>query len=303
MNELEKKLLKEIADLDAIPVGAYNIRENGKALMRNSTEDIIIEPKKDKSGINITVKAGVKNKSVHIPVLLTQSGFNDLVYNDFFIGEDCDVVIVAGCGIHNDTCNESRHDGIHRFFLKRGSRVRYVEKHLGEGSGAGKVLNPVTDVRMAENSYFLMETTQIGGVTDSVRTTKAVLSDNAELVIKEKILTENDQTAKTRFNVRLKGLDSRTDVQSRSVARGNSYQDFDSTVIGDNRCYGHVSCDGILIDSGRVDSAPKIRAKSPQATLVHEAAIGKIAGEQLLKLMTLGLTEQEAEDVIIRAFL
>ncbi len=304
MEKIDRELLEQIADLHSVPEGAYNIRKNGEALSRNSTSDIGIIPKKNKSGIDIIVKPNVKNKSVHIPVIITMGGLTDLVYNDFYIGENADVTIVAGCGIHNATDINSEHNGIHTFHLEKNSKVLYIEKHLGVGNGSGdKILNPVTKIIMKENSDFVMETTQLGGVSSSVRETKAKLFDNAKLVIKEKILTTESQTAKTKFDVELIGENSSVDVISRSVAKDNSYQNFYSQVKGKNHCFGHVSCDGILVDNARIDSTPKIICENVNATLVHEAAIGKIAGEQLIKLMTLGLTEQQAEDLIIKGFL
>ncbi len=304
MDKIDKDLLSQIADLHNIPEGAYNIRKNGEALSRNSTADIEIVPKKNKSGIDIIVKPNVKNKSVHIPVIITMGGITDLVYNDFYIGENADVTIVAGCGIHNATSDKSEHNGIHSFHLEKNSKVVYIEKHLGVGKGQGeKILNPVTKIVMKENSDFVMETIQLGGVSSSVRTTKAKLYDNAKLVIKEKILTTQEQSAHTKFDVELLGDNSSVDVMSRSVAKDNSYQNFYSQVKGKNRCFGHVSCDGILVDNARIDSTPKIICENVNATLIHEAAIGKIAGEQLIKLMTLGLTEQQAEDLIIKGFL
>lgn len=304
MEKIDRELLEQIADLHSVPEGAYNIRKNGEALSRNSTSDIEIIPKKNKSGIDIIVKPNVKNKSVHIPVIITMGGLTDLVYNDFYIGENADVTIVAGCGIHNATDINSEHNGIHTFHLEKNSKVLYIEKHLGVGNGSGdKILNPVTKIIMKENSDFVMETTQLGGVSSSVRETKAKLFENAKLVIKEKILTTESQTAKTKFDVELIGENSSVDVISRSVAKDNSYQNFYSQVKGKNHCFGHVSCDGILVDNARIDSTPKIICENVNATLVHEAAIGKIAGEQLIKLMTLGLTEQQAEDLIIKGFL
>lgn len=304
MEKIDEELLEQIANLHSVPEGAYNIRKNGEALSRNSTSDIEIIPKKNKSGIDIIVRPNVKNKSVHIPVIITMGGLTDLVYNDFYIGENADVTIVAGCGIHNATDLNSEHNGIHTFHLEKNSKVLYIEKHLGVGNGSGdKILNPVTKIIMKKNSDFVMETTQLGGVSSSVRTTKAKLYDNAKLVIKEKILTTESQTAKTKFDVELIGENSSVDVISRSVAKDNSYQNFYSQVKGKNHCFGHVSCDGILVDNARIDSTPKIICENVNATLVHEAAIGKIAGEQLIKLMTLGLTEQQAEDLIIKGFL
>ncbi|MBQ9791830.1 MAG: SufD family Fe-S cluster assembly protein [Clostridia bacterium] len=304
MNKIEKELLEAVADLHKTPTGAYNIRKNGQGVERQSTAEIQIEQKKDKSGIDIIVAPNVKNKSVHIPVIITEGDLHDLVYNDFYIGENSDVLIVAGCGIHNDSNATSEHNGIHSFHLAKNARVRYVEKHLGVGSGSGgKILNPVTNIEMGENSYLEMETTQLGGVTSSVRDTNGVLHENANLVIKEKILTNEKQTAISHFNIELMGKDSSVDVISRSVAKEDSYQEFVSSVKGTTKCFGHVECDAILMDNAKIKATPEILAENVDATLVHEAAIGKIAGEQITKLMTLGLTEKEAEDLIIKGFL
>lgn len=304
MDNTDAQLLETIADLHDIPEGSFNIRKNGTLLARNSTADIEIVPKKDKDGIDIIVKAGVKNKSVHIPVLLTVGDFKDTVYNDFYIGADADVTIIAGCGIHNDACGDAEHDGIHTFYLEKNAKVRYVEKHYASGKGEGKkVFDPVTKIFLKENACFTMESTQLGGVTYTNRKTYATLGKKAQLIVKEKILTDNDERAVTDFKVFLKGKHSRADIVSRSVARGRSVQKFGSDLIGKNECFGHVECDGILLDKARIVSMPKIDAVSPEASLVHEAAVGKIAGEQLLKLMSLGLTEQEAEDAVIKGFL
>ena len=304
MDNTDAQLLETIADLHDIPEGSFNIRKNGTLLARNSTADIEIVPKKDKDGIDIIVKAGVKNKSVHIPVLLTVGDFKDTVYNDFYIGADADVTIIAGCGIHNDACGDAEHDGIHTFYLEKNAKVRYVEKHYASGKGEGKkVFDPVTKIFLKENACFTMESTQLGGVTYTNRKTYATLGKKAQLIVKEKILTDNDEKAVTDFKVFLKGKHSRADIVSRSVARGRSVQKFGSDLIGKNECFGHVECDGILLDKARIVSTPKIDAVSPEASLVHEAAVGKIAGEQLLKLMSLGLTEQEAEDAVIKGFL
>ncbi len=304
MDNTDAQLLETIADLHDIPEGSFNIRKNGTLLARNSTADIEIVPKKDKDGIDIIVKAGVKNKSVHIPVLLTVGHFKDTVYNDFYIGADADVTIIAGCGIHNDACGDAEHDGIHTFYLEKNAKVRYVEKHYASGKGEGKkVFDPVTKIFLKENACFTMESTQLGGVTYTNRKTYATLGKKAQLIVKEKILTDNDERAVTDFKVFLKGKHSRADIVSRSVARGRSVQKFGSDLIGKNECFGHVECDGILLHKARIVSTPKIDAVSPEASLVHEAAVGKIAGEQLLKLMSLGLTEQEAEDAVIKGFL
>ena len=304
MNEVDKELLKEIADMHSVPQGSFNIRKNGESIARNSTKDIEIVPKKDKSGIDIIVKEGVKNKSVHIPVIITVGNLNDLVYNDFYIGKDADVLIVAGCGIHNPTDQKSQHDGIHTFHLEENCKVKYIEKHLGVGNGQGdKVLNPTTVVEMKDGSDFEMETIQLGGVSYSNRNTNAFLGNDAKLVIKEKILTSDKQKAITTFNVALKGKNSSVEVVSRSVAKGKSRQKFVSNLKGQNECFGHVECDGIILDNAQIESVPKIVAQNINATLVHEAAIGKIAGDQLVKLQTLGLSEEEAQNQIIKGFL
>lgn len=304
LDNIEKNLLKQVAEIEKIPMGAYNIRENGKSISRNTTANIDIITKTDKTGIDIVIKPNTKNESVHIPVILTQGGFNDTVYNDFYVGENADVVIIAGCGIHNNTCNTSEHDGIHTFHLAKGAKVKYIEKHYGEGDGTGdKILNPQTILYLEEGSSLEMESVQIKGVTSTVRETKGELGKNTNLVITERIMTTDNQTAKTIFDVDLNGENSSVHVASRSIARDNSTQEFISNVNGNTKCFGHVECDAIIMDNAKVISTPKIVANNIDASLIHEAAIGKIAGEQLIKLMSLGLTEAEAEEQIINGFL
>lgn len=304
MNSIEKNLLKTIADIESTPMGAYNIRENGKSVGRNTTANIDIVSKEDKPGIDVIIKPNTKNESVHIPVILTEAGFNDIVYNDFYVGENADVVIVAGCGIHNNYCETSEHDGIHTFHLSKGAKVKYIEKHYGEGSGTGdKILNPQTIVYLEDSSTLEMETVQIEGISSTIRETKGELGNNSSLIIAERIMTSGNQVAKTIFNVDLNGEDSSVHVASRSVAKENSKQEFISNVNGNNKCFGHVECDAIIMDKAKVISTPKITANDIDASLTHEAAIGKIAGEQLIKLMSLGLTEKEAEQQIINGFL
>ncbi len=304
MDQIEKNLLKEIADLHKIPTGAYNIRKNGESAGRNSTEHIRITQKEDVSGIDITVLPGTKNESVHIPVVLTKSGLQDMVYNDFFIGEDCDVTIIAGCGIHNSGCEVAQHDGIHTFHIGKNAKVRYVEKHYGENKGEGKnVMNPTTVLHLEEGAYMEMETTQIGGVDSTSRKSSATVGEKATLIIREKILTEGKQTAETDFTVDLNGENSSANIVSRSVAKGDSHQEFISRVNGNELCSAHTECDAILMDRGTVVAIPEVSANHINASLIHEAAIGKIAGEQLMKLMTLGLSEEEAEAQIIAGFL
>lgn len=307
MDAIERDLLLKIADLHGVPEGAYNIRENGQAAGRQSTANIEIVPKTDgKSGIDIFIKPGTKNESVHIPVILSKAGWQEMVYNDFYIGDGADVVIVAGCGIHN--CGgmdlTSRHDGIHTFYVGKNARVKYVEKHYGEGDGNGEnVMNPTTVAHLAEGAHMEMETIQIKGIDSTNRVTKADLKEGADLVIREKIYTHGKQRADTDFTVDMNGAGCSADVISRSVAAENSRQHFVSTMNGNAPCHGHTECDAIIMDKASVTAAPCLSANDIDAELIHEAAIGKIAGEQLIKLMTLGLTEKEAEEQIIKGFL
>ncbi len=304
LDEIQKRLLSEVADLHKVPEGAYNIRANGGSIGRASTENIEIIPREDGAGLVIRIKPGTKNESVHIPVVMSQSGLKELVYNDFYIGEDSDVVIVAGCGIDNCGPKDSEHDGIHRFFVGKGAKVRYVEKHYGSGDGSGKrILNPGTEVYMEEDSYAEMEMVQIKGVDDTNRTTTAKLDKGAKLVVRERLMTHGSQNALSTYIVNLNGEGSSADVVSRSVARDDSHQRFDAKLVGNAACSGHTECDSIIMDRGRILAIPGLEANDVDAALVHEAAIGKIAGDQIIKLMTLGLTEQEAEEQIINGFL
>ena len=303
-DEIQLRLLDEIADLHGVPEGAYNIRSDSQAIGRRSTEHIVITPKKEVSGIDIEIMPNTKNESVHIPVVLTQSGLKEVVYNDFYVGEGADVLIVAGCGIDNCGTADSQHDGVHRFFLKKGAKVRYVEKHYGSGNGAGKrILNPVTEAYLEEGAEMTMEMVQIKGVDDTVRKTIATLKENAKLVVRERLMTHGVQNAVSTYEVVLDGKDASADVVSRSVARDDSFQKFDAKIVGNAPCHGHTECDSIIMDNGRILAVPGLQANNVDASLFHEAAIGKIAGEQLVKLMTLGLTEQEAEEQIINGFL
>jgi hypothetical protein len=304
MDAIQKELLAQIADLHEVPQGAYNFRVNGKGAGRNTTENIDIVTKEDKDGIDIIIKPGTKNESVHIPVMMAQTGLQETVYNDFYIGEDANVTIVAGCGIHNGGDKDSKHDGIHTFHIGRNARVRYVEKHYGTGEGTGeRIMNPQTIVHIEEGGYMEMDTVQIKGVDSTVRVTKADLADRATIVIKEKIMTHGKQYAKTDFVVDLNGEDCGANVMSRSVARDESKQEFVSRINGNNKCNGHTECDAILMDHGCVTAVPELTANHLDAALIHEAAIGKIAGDQIIKLMTLGLSEEEAEQEIISGFL
>lgn len=304
LDKIQQYLLKEIADLTDVPAGAYNIRSNSQSIGRQSSANITITPKTDVSGIDIRIKDGTKNESVHIPVVMTESGLKEEVYNDFYVGDNADVEIVAGCGIDNCGNHDSEHDGIHRFFVGKNSKVKYVEKHFGSGEGSGKrILNPVTEVYMEENSSVEMEMVQIKGVDDTVRTTIAELKEGASLVVRERLMTHNKQKAYSIYTVSLNGKNSTADVVSRAVARDNSYQKFEAKIVGNAECKGHTECDSIIMDNGQILAVPALEANNVDASLVHEAAIGKIAGEQIDKLMTLGLTEAEAEQEIINGFL
>lgn len=304
INNIDKELLNQISNLEDFKDGAYNIRKNGKGIERKATENITIENKKDKPGIDIYVKENTKFEFLHLPVIVTESGLKDLVYNDFYIGKNANVIIIAGCGIHNDHHKDSGHNGIHRFFLEEGAKVKYIEKHYGEGKGTGKrILNPVTEVYLKKGSNLEMESYQIKGVDSTIRETKGVLKEEASFIVTEKIMTAGEQFAKTIFNVKLNGNNSSTHVTSRSVATENSTQDFVSKIYGNAKCFAHSECDAIIKDNAKVLATPKIIANNVEANLIHEAAIGKIAGEQLTKLMTLGLSEKEAEDQIINGFL
>ncbi len=304
LDDIQKRLIAEVADLHKVPEGAYNFRANGGLAGRNTTANIDIISKENGSGIDVRIAPGTKNESVHIPVVLSQSGLKETVYNDFYVGEDADVVIVAGCGIDNCGMQDSEHDGIHRFFVERGAHVRYVEKHYGSGDGMGKrILNPVTEVHLGEGSHMEMEMVQIKGVDSTERTTVAELGKDAKLTVHERLMTHGEQKALSVYKVDLQGEGSSADVVSRSVARDKSCQKLDLCVIGAAPCKGHTECDSIIMDEGVILAVPSLEARNVDAQLVHEAAIGKIAGEQLTKLMTLGLTEAEAEAAIIDGFL
>lgn len=303
-NKIDKDLLSAVADLHDVPMGAYNIRKDGEGVARQSTENIIIEPKKDKPGIDIIVKAGTKNQSVHIPVIVTKSGVNDLTYNDFYIEEDCDVLIVAGCGIHNSGSDKSEHDGIHSFHIGKNSRIKYVEKHYGQGEGTGeRVLNPETIIEMDENSYCEMEMIQIKGVDSTKRETTAHLKAGAKLLMMEKLMTHGKQYARSDMEINLDGVGSSAQIISRSVAKDESEQIFYPRAVGNTACRAHVQCDSIIMDNARIRSIPEIAANHYDAQIVHEAAIGRINNDQLIKLQTFGMSEEEAEEIIIQGFL
>ena len=304
MDTIQRTLIEQVAGLHEVPEGAYNFRINGQAGGRGTTANIDIVTKEDKPGIDIIIKPGTVKESVHIPVLLSQTGLKELVYNDFMIGENCDVTIIAGCGIHNAGDQTSEHSGVHTFHVGKNSKVRYVEKHYGQGDGSGeRIMNPSTVVELAEDAYMEMDTVQIRGVDSTRRSTKATLADGATLLIKEKLMTHGKQTAETYFEVELNGKGSSANVVSRSVARDDSKQEFMAKINGNNLCSGHSECDAIIMDRASVRAIPEITANHVDASLIHEAAIGKIAGEQLVKLMTLGLTEAEAEEQIVDGFL
>ncbi|MBQ9848559.1 MAG: SufD family Fe-S cluster assembly protein [Clostridia bacterium] len=304
MEKLDLGLLKEIALLDGVPSGAYNIRKNGTSAGRFSTENIRIEPKTDKQGIDINIKSGTKGETVHIPVILTESGYTETVYNDFFIGDDCDVTIMAGCGIHNCGDSESRHDGVHTFYIGKNSVIRYAERHYGDGEGKGeRIMNPETVAYIGEGSVLQMDTVQIRGVDSTVRKTKIVVKKDASAIINEKLMTHGNQLAESDMDLILEGENATGRITSRSVAKDDSKQIFRPCVVGKADCFGHIRCDSILMDRATISSVPAVAAEHTDANLVHEAAIGRIAGDQLIKLMTLGLTEEEAEEKILEGFL
>ena len=304
IDSIGQKILAEVADLHEIPSGAYNFRVNSQLAGRHTTDNIDIMTKDGLPGIDIFIKPGTKNESVHIPVVVSASGIKETVYNDFFIGDNCDVVIVAGCGIDNCGEHDAQHDGVHRFYVGKNSHIKYVEKHYGSGDGSGKrILNPVTEVYMEENSFMEMEMEQIKGVDSTERSTIAELKEGAKLAVKERLMTHGVQSAKSEYMVTLNGGGSTADVVSRSVARDSSSQTFNARITGNAPCSGHTECDSIIMDNGKILAIPSLEANDVDAMLFHEAAIGKIAGDQLIKLMSLGLTEAEAEEQIISGFL
>ncbi|WWR16538.1 SufD family Fe-S cluster assembly protein [Lachnospiraceae bacterium JLR.KK008] len=301
---VQTKLLEAVAGFHEIPAGAFHIRANGSTAASNSTEHIEISPKENGTGIDIRICPGTKGESLHMPVILSQTGWKETVYNDFHIGEDADVTIIAGCGIHNGGEASSEHDGVHRFFVGKNAKIRYVEKHYGSGTGTGeRVMNPHTVIEIDENGCMEMDTVQIGGVDHSVRKTEAKLAAGARLTVMERLMTDGNQHAESYFKVSMDGEGAGTNIVSRSVARDTSYQMFVSNIEGNAKCSGHTECDAIIIGNARISAVPEITANDPDAALIHEAAIGKIAGEQIVKLMTLGLTEAEAEEQIISGFL
>ncbi|NBJ14587.1 MAG: SufD family Fe-S cluster assembly protein [Dehalobacter sp. 4CP] len=303
LNAIDKKILAEVADLHEIPHGAYNIRKNGEKAGRNTTANIDIITKQDKPGIDIIVKPGTKGESVHIPVILSE-GMDDLVYNTFEIGVDSDVLIVAGCGIHNPGSKKAQHDGVHEFFVRKGAKMKYVEKHYGEGDGSGeRILNPKTIIEVEEGGVAELEMVQIRGVDQTKRDTEVRLHKNARLIVMERLLTTTSQNAESDITVELIGEDAAAQIISRSVAQDNSTQVFHLNMRGYAQCRGHIQCDSIIMDQAKVSSIPEISAFHSDAQLIHEAAIGRIANDQLIKLMTLGLTEKEAEDMILQGFL
>lgn len=304
MDQITQRILEEVAGLHEIPEGAYNIRENGKSIGRSSTDEIEIGTREDGKGLVVRIMPGTKNKSIHIPVVISQSGLTEVVYNDFYVGDDSDVTIIAGCGIHNAGSDASKHDGIHSFFIGKNAKVKYVEKHYGSGDGNGeRIMNPETIVEMEENSFMEMDTVQIRGVDSTIRKTSAKLEKGAKLVVMERLMTHGKQHAESYFDVYCNGEGSGANVVSRSVAKEDSYQKFCSRLIGNAACSGHTECDAIIMDDAKISAVPELEANHPDAALIHEAAIGKIAGEQIIKLMTLGLTEAEAEEKIVEGFL
>ncbi|CFX22642.1 SUF system FeS cluster assembly, SufBD [Syntrophomonas zehnderi OL-4] len=305
LNNLDMDLLNSVAGMHGIPKGAVNIRRDGEAVIRQSSSNIILSSLTgNKPGLKVEIKPGTRNETVHVPVILTQPGFQDKVYNTFIVGEDADATIIAGCGIHNNSHASSRHDGIHEIIIRRGARLKYIEKHYGEGGEkAQNILNPTTIITVEKGAVAELEMVQIKGVDDTIRSTKAYVHEKGNLKIVERLLTQGEQRAESDIEIYIEGDGGAAQVLSRSVAQENSYQLFRAALIGKTACLGHVECDAIIMDNARIKSIPELMAEDAEAVLTHEAAIGKIAGEQLIKLMSLGLTEKEAVDAILEGFL
>ena len=304
MNKTTEQILRAVSGFTGKFEGAFNIREDGKCAGRQSSKNIKIESKEDGPGLIIHIKPNTKDEKVYIPACVTHGDVDDLVYNDFYVGENADVTIVAGCGVHTDDGHDARHNGIHRFFLEENTHVLYEEKHIATGKGVGiKRIDPITDVNLKKGAVLEMDTIQLEGVDSSIRKTNGTLEEGAKLIVRERIMTDGNEKAQTDFDVVLKGENSKVDLISRSVAKGNSYQEFNSKINGETKCKGHSECDAILVDNGMVSASPSLVASDIDAELIHEAAIGKIAGEQILKLQSLGLTKEEAEQKIISGFL
>ena len=304
LDEITEKILKQIDEAGFQQKGAFNLRHNGIALCHGDSEHIKIRKKEDKPGIDVYIDGETKGEQVHIPVVVDASGMTDIVYNDFYIADGADVTIIAGCGIHNSGCNESRHDGIHSFHVGKNANVRYEEKHYGEGEGTGaRVLNPVTRIYMEEDSMFTLDTAQIKGVDSTVRETDVHMGAGSKLYVLERLMTHDQQTAESNMEVDLDGEGSSAQIVSRSVAKGTSRQVFHPKAVGNTKCHAHIQCDSIIMDHAEVSSIPEINARHLDAAIIHEAAIGRINNEQLIKLRTLGMTEEEAEGVIIENFL
>lgn len=303
LDKIERDLMREVSGVTGIPEGAYNFRVNGKSIGRHSSDKIDITPKQGKSGIDIHIKDNTRGEIVHIPVIISASGLKEAVYNDFYIGDNCEVTIIAGCGIYNCGADDSVHDGIHTFYVGNSSKVYYIEKHCGIGPGAGKILNPTTKLFLSDGSSAELLMEQIKGVDSARRTTEAELGKNAHVVIKERLFTHGKQLAESKIVAKLNGDDSTVDIVSRAVAQDYSVQNFSSHIIGAAKCRGHSECDAIIMDKARVNAEPALDAQNVDAELIHEAAIGKIANDQLTKLMTLGLSRRQAESQIINGFL
>lgn len=304
IDQVTQSVLAQIDSEGFKQEGAYNLRYNGYSLCHGNTEHIKIEKKKDRQGIDVHISGDTKGEQVHIPVVVAVSGMTDEVYNDFYVEEGAEVTIIAGCGIHNSGCNDSRHDGIHTFHVGKNANVRYEEKHYGEGEGTGaRILNPVTKIIMEENSVFTLDTAQIKGVDSTKRETEVIMGENAKLFVVEKLMTHDKQNAVSNMDVYLNGAGSSAQIISRSVAKGESGQIFHPKAIGNALCHAHIQCDSIIMDQARVCSIPEIDANHVDAAIIHEAAIGRINNEQLIKLNTFGLSEEAAEAVIIENFL
>lgn len=300
-----QKVLDQIDDKGFKQEGAYNLRYNGYALCHGDTEFIKIKKRTDgNQGIDVYISGETKGEAVHIPVVISTSGMTDMVYNDFYVEEGADVTIISGCGIHNSGCDDSRHDGMHTFHVGKNANVVYTEKHYGEGEGTGaRILNPVTKIILEDNAVFTLDTVQIKGVDSTIRETQVELGSGAKLIVTEKLMTHDKQTAVSNMDVLLNGEGSSAQIVSRSVAKGESVQTFHPKAVGNAGCHAHIQCDSIIMENAKVSAIPEINANHVDAAIIHEAAIGRINNDQVMKLRTLGLTGEEAESVIVEAFL
>ena len=303
MFENTLKMFKEMfGDVDTSNV-AMNIREDAQTCQRRNSENVIITGLKDNTGLKIHVLSSAKGEEVFIPAIVTKSNITDEVRNDFYIDSGAEVIIQAGCALHTDGNGESTHNGNHHFYIGEGAKVTYNEKHFGEGTNAKKTISPSNVIVLEKNAYLKMDTIQTDGVSYTNRTTKATVKAGARLEINERIQTQNDQQSISNIDIDAIGDGASIDIVSRSVAKDDSVQTLKTNITANSVCTGHSECDTILVGNGKATSIPALVANNPKASLVHEAAIGRISQQQIEKLQTLGLDEEEAEHYIIKGFL